>query len=211
VKDDLAAKLAAWKKCSDAINKRWPAWERMLGFQGYAAGLPEAESCARSIAAITSGRTLLADPDPVPELTKQLTTALRIAVGKLQDDLVSAFKAGQTKLAASQVWNGRTDEQRATIATACQLMPPPKAAIGSEDEILDALRARSLTDRRNLLDAVPQRFARALEEAGKLATPEAVRVVLPGAIIKSAGELDQWLASVRQQVEAKLKDGPVIL
>jgi hypothetical protein len=63
-----------------------------------------------------------------------------------------------------------------------------------------------------LLDAVPQRFARALEEAGKLATPEAaVRVTLPGAIIKTPEELDQWLADVRQQVEDQLKDGPVIL
>ncbi len=210
-KDDLAAKLAAWKKSADAITKRWPAWERLLDYHNFATGLPEAEACAKSIAAITDGRTLLAEPDPVPELTKQLTTALRIALGKLQDDLAAAFNTGDDKLAASQVWNGRTDEQRATIATACQLTPPPKAAIGTDDEILAALRARTLTDRRNLLDAVPQRFSRALEEAGKLATPEAVRVTLPGAIIKTPAELDQWLAGVRQQVEEKLKDGPVIL
>jgi len=210
-KDDLTAKLVAWKKNADAITRRWSAWERLLGFHDFAAGLPEAEVCAKSIAAITDGRTLLAEPDPVPELTTQLTAALRIALGKLQEDLAAAFKAGDAKLAASQVWNGRTDEQRAAIAAACQLTPPPKAALGTDDEILDALRARSLTDRRNLLDAVPQRFARALEEAGKLATPEAVRVTLPGAIIRTPVELDQWLEGVRTQVEDKLKDGPVIL
>jgi len=210
-KDPLAAKLSAWKKSADAIGKRWPAWERLLDFQTFANGLPEADACAKSIAAITAGRSLLAEPDPVPELSKQLTTALRNALGKLQDDLAAAFQTGEAKLAASPVWNGRSDEQRTTIATACQLTPPPKAAIGSDDEILAALRARTLTDRRNLLDAVPQRFARALEEAGKLATPEAVRVTLPVAIIKTPAELDQWLAGVRQQVEDKLKDGPVIL
>ncbi len=210
-KDDLATKLAAWKKSADAITKRWPTWDRLLGFQGYAAGLPEAEACAVSIAAIAEGRRLLAEPDPVPALTQQITTALRIALGKLQDDLAAAFKAGEGKLAASPVWADRTDEQRATIATACQLTPPPKAAIGTDDEILAALQARSLSDRRNLLDAVPQRFARALEEAGKLATPDAVRVTLPAAIIKTSADLDQWLAGVRLQVEAKLKDGPVIL
>jgi hypothetical protein len=211
LKDDLAAKLATWKKSADGIIKRWPAWERLLDFHNFATGLPEAEACGKSVAAITDGRSLLAEPDPVPELTKQLTTALRIALGKLQDDLAAAFKAGDAKLAASQVWSGRTDEQRTTIATACQLTPPPKAAIGTDDEILAVLRARSLIDRRNLLDAVPQRFSRALEEAAKLATPEAVRVALPGAIIKTPAELDQWLAGVRQQVEEKLKDGPVIL
>ena len=211
-KEDLSAKLAAWKKSADAITKRWPAWERLRDYHNFATGLPEADACAKSIAAITTGRSLLAEPDPVPELIKQLTTALRIALGKLQDDLAAAFNTGDAKLTASQVWSGRTDEQRATIAsTVCQLTPPPKAAIGTDDEILAVLRARTLTDRRNLLDAVPQRFARALEEAAKLATPEAVRVTLPGAIIKTPAELDQWLSGVRQQVEAKLKDGPVIL
>jgi hypothetical protein len=210
-KDGLTAKLTAWKKNADAITKRWPAWERLLGFHTFAASLPEAEPCAKSITAITDGRNLLAEPDPAPELTKQLTTALRVALGKLQDELAAAFKAGDAKLDASQVWSGRSEEQRMTITTGCQLTPPPKAAIGTDDEILEALRARSLTDRRNLLDAVPQRFARALEEAAKLATPGAVRVTLPGAIIKTSAELDQWFVGVRKQVEEKLKDGPVVL
>lgn len=210
-REGLAANLAAWKKSADAITKRWPGWERLQDFQRFAADLPEAETTAVSMAAITEGRSLLAEPDPVPELTKQLATALRLAVGKLQDDLAAAFSQGEAKLAASPVWTGRTDEQRATIAAACQLTPPPKAAIGTEDEILAALNARSLADRCNLLDAVPQRFARALEEAGKLTTPDAVRVPLPAAVIKTTAELEQWLAGVRQQVHAQLQKGPVIL
>ena len=39
----------------------------------------------------------------------------------------------------------------------------------------------------------------------------AVRVTLPGAIIKTPAELEQWLSGVRIQVEEKLKTGPVIL
>ena len=170
-KDDLTVKFAAWKKNADAIARRWPAWERLLDFQSFAAGLPEAGACAKSLAAITDGRTLLADPDPAPELTKQLTT----------------------------------------LATTCQLTPPAKGAIGTDDEILAALRASTLADRRNLLDAVPQRFSRALDEASRLLEPKAQRVVLAGATIHNATELDQWLAGARKQVEEKLKDGPVIL
>jgi hypothetical protein len=210
-KNDLTAKLAAWKKNADEIAKRWPAWERLLDFQGFANAIPEAEACAKSIAAITGGRTLLADPDPVPELTKQLTTALRIALDKLQADLAAAFKAGGEKLAASQVWSRLSDEQRATLATTCQLKPPAKEAIGTGDEILAALRTSTLAGRRNLLDAVPQRFSRALDEASRLLEPKAQRVSLPGATIYNSAELDQWLAGVREHVEEKLKDGPVIL
>jgi hypothetical protein len=210
-KDDLSASLGAWKKTADGIAKRWPVWERLLDFHNFAAGLPEAEDCGKSIAAITDGRTLLSEPDPAPELTKQLTTALRVALGKLQDELGVAFKAGDARLATSQVWSRLSDDQRASLATTCQLKPPTKAAIGTDDEILDTLRSSTLADRRNLLDAVPQRFARALDEASRLLEPKAQRVVLPGATIHGSAELDQWLANVREQVEEKLKDGPVIL
>ena len=210
-KDDLTARLSAWKKNAGAIAKRWPVWERLLECHSFATGLPEAEACATSITAITDGRTLLADPDPAPELTKQLTTALRLALGRLQDDLGAAFKSGDDKLGASQVWSRLSDEQRAALATTCQLTQPAKEPIGTDDEILVALRTSSLGDRRNLLDAVPQRFSRALDEASRLLEPKAHRVVLPSATIHNGTELDQWLAGARTQVEDKLKDGPVIL
>lgn len=210
-KDVLAANLVAWKKSADAIAKRWPAWERLIQFQTFGDGLPEAGACVQSTAAITAGRTLLADPDPVPELTKQLATALRTTLGTLQENLAAAFATGHERLVASQVWGRLKDEQRAALTATCHLTPPAKAPIGTDDEILEALCARPLTDRRNLLDAVPQRFSRALEEAARLASPEAVRVLLPSAIIKTPAELDQWLAGTRKLVEEKLKDGPVIL
>jgi hypothetical protein len=210
-KDDLTTKLTAWKKNADAIANRWPAWERLLGFHSFANGLPEAEACAKSIAAITDGRSLLTDPDPVPELTKQLTTALRVAISKLQQDLAAAFKAGDEKLAASQMWSNLTDEQRTALTATFQLKPPANEPIGTDDEILTALRNSTLADRRNLLDAVPQRFSRALDEASRLLEPKAQRVGLPSATIRNASELDQWLADVRKRVEEKLKDGPVIV
>ena len=210
-KDDLTAKLTAWKKNIDAIAKRLPVWERLLDFHRFATGITEAEACAKSIAAITNARTLLTDPDPVPELTKQLTTALRIALGKLQSGLGAAFKAGDDKLAASQVWSRLSDEQHTALANTCQLTPPAKETIGTDDEILASLRTSTLADRRNLLDAVPQRFSRALDEASRLLEPKAQRVVLAGATIRNATELDQWLVDARKHVEEKLKDGPVIL
>ena len=210
-KDTITADLTAWKKSADAIAKRWPEWESLSVFQAYAKDLQEGVACAASIAAITSGRNLLADPDPLPELIKQLTTALRTELGKLQGDLSAAFVAGEEKLAASDLWKRLSDEQRTTLTTSCQLTPPAKAAIGTDEEILTALQARTLADRHNLLDAVPQRFSRALDEASALLEPKAVRITLPSATLHTIADLDPWFAQVRQQVEEQLKTGPVIL
>ncbi|MEX1049637.1 MAG: BREX system P-loop protein BrxC [Akkermansiaceae bacterium] len=210
-KDASTANLTAWKKSADAIAKRWPEWENLALFQAHAKDLPAGEACAASIAAITADRKLLADPDPLPDLIKQLATALRTELGKLQDDLAAAFASGQEKLTSSELWSRLSDEQRTTLTATCQLTPPAKAAIGTDEEILTALQARTLADRRNLLDAVPQRFSRALEEASKLLEPAAVRLTLPSATIHTPADLDQWFAEVRAQVEEQLQTGPVIL
>jgi hypothetical protein len=201
-KDSLADSLSAWKKCAESISKRMPAWQRLKSFHGFAVGLPEAAIVGESMAAIDAGRALLTDPDPIPELTKQL---------KLQDDLATAFTAGEERLAASPVWGLLSDEQRDALATTYQLSAPSKDPLGSDEEILAALQAKTLTDRSNLLDAVPQRFSRALDEASRLMEPKAQRLTLPGATLKSVADLDQWLAKVRAEVEAKLQEGPVIL
>lgn len=210
-KDILSTNLTSWKKSADAIAKRWPAWERLLELQAFGHGLPEAVACAQSTVAIITGRTLQADPDPVPELTKQLTTALRTTLGTLQANLAAAFTTGHERLAASQVWGRLSDAQRATLTTKHQLNAPAKEPFSTDEEIITALRASALPDRRNWLDAVPQRFARALDEASQMLEPKAVRVILPSATIKNTAELDQWVADVREQVEEKLKNGPVIL
>ena len=190
-KDPLTASLTAWKKSAEAIAKRWPAWERLADFHRFATGLPEAETCGVSLTAITAGRSLLGDPDPVPELTKQLATVLRLTLGKLQGDLSAAFASGPERLAASEIWGRLSAEQRTTLTASGQLAAPVTETFGTDDEILAALRLKTLTDRRNLLDAVPQRFTRALEEASRLLDPKAVKINLPGATIKNTADLDQ--------------------
>ena len=210
-KEALVAHLTSWKKSADAIAKRWPAWERLLEFQLHGAGLPEADACAQSTAAITTGRALLADPDAVPELSRKLTAGLRQTLDTLQAGLATAFKTGHERIVASQVWGRLAENQRAALTATHRLTPPAKESIGTDEEILVALRSNSLPDRRNWLDAVPQRFARALDEASQLLEPEAVRVILPSATIKDVGELDHWLAEVREQVVEQLKNSPVIL
>jgi ElaB/YqjD/DUF883 family membrane-anchored ribosome-binding protein len=208
---DLSALWDRSKKTAEAISGRWPAWNRLHDLVALAGGLPEAESCARSMRSIEEQRGLLGDPDPVPALTQSLVAALRVALGGMQRDLKSAYAAGDSYLTASPIWMGLTVEQREAIKASCNLTPPTEEPLATEEQILSALRGRTLSDRRNLQDAVPQRFQRALEEAVKLATPEAVRVTLPSVVLTTQQDLDSWLASVRALIEEKLKNGPVSL
>ncbi len=210
-KDALAESITTWKKSRESITKRWPDWERLMEYQSFAASLPEGDACAKSIAAISSARSLLSEPDPVPPLAQALTNALRSQLSSLQSAVSSAFQEGEGRLSSSALWGKLSDDQRVAISSDYQLSAPSVEVLGSDQEILSALRSRNLVDRKNLLDAVPQRFTRALEEAARLLEPKAVRVTLPSASLKSADELDQWLAEVRVLIEEQLKEGPVIL
>ena len=210
-KDALAASILEWRRASEALARRLPAWETLLRLQSFAASLPEAAAAGASISGITASRSLLSDPDPVPELRQAMAGALRTTLGSLQQGLASAFAAGHERLAASQVWARLDDSRRATLTAAHQLTPPPAVPIGTEVEILTALQASPLADRRNLIDAVPQRFARALDEASQLLEPTAVRIHLPGATIRSSADLEGWISGVRALVAEQLKSGPVIL
>jgi len=210
-KDDLTKKVENWKKAADTIIKRWPTWERLQALQKLAASLPESSSVGASITAIIANRSLLSDPDPIPELAKQLTNTLRLALSAVQDQLESSFTEGQAQLASASLWSNLAEDQRKSLSATHQLSPAGKDPGSTEVEIISALQSRSLTDRDNLVDAVPQRFARALSDAARLLEPKAQRVVLPGATVKSNKELEDWLQQVRILVEKKLSEGPVIL
>lgn len=210
-KAELEGCIAAWMKAGEGIAKRFPAWQRLLEFHHFGSGMPDAKSWTESIEAMTRNRALLNEPDPVPPLAQKVTQVLREELTTLQREVTAAFEAGERRLAQSEVWQRLSAEQRQDLAARCQLSPPPPMPVGSESELLAALRSSSLSERRNLLDAIPQRFTRALEEATRLLEPKAVRLTLPSATIKNEAELDAWLDEAREQIVEKLKDGPVIL
>jgi hypothetical protein len=51
---------------------------------------------------------------------------------------------------AAQAWGRLSDDQRASLVSTHQLKMPAKESFGTDDEILAALRSRTLADRRNL-------------------------------------------------------------
>lgn len=210
-KDSLAQSIAIWTTTRDAMAKRLPRWARMLEIRGQADELPEAVAIDASIDSIRATRGLLADLDPVPPLTKTLVDALRAALNALQKEIESAYSAGIAKLAKSPSWQKLDKPAQAELETRFSLQPPATLHVATEDDILAALRSSSLSNRRTLIQAIPQRFGLALEEAVRVLEPKAVRVSLPSATIKNDAELDAWLNEAKGAIKTKLKDGPVIV
>jgi hypothetical protein len=176
-----------------------------------AAGLPAVQEVAGSANAIESARGLLSEPDLVPPLIQKVLGVLREALNSLQRELETTFEREQARLEGSEVWRKLSDEQREQLVQRFNLQKPPPIRVANEDEIVFTLRENSLANRRNVVDALPQRFQSALEEATRLVMPKATRVSLPTATIQNEEELEAWVGEVRVAVKEQLKKGPVIL
>ena len=176
-----------------------------------AAGLPDVQEVAGSVNAIKSSRGLLSDPDLVPPLIQKVLGALREALNSLQRELETTFEREQSRLEGSDVWRKLSREQREQLVQRFNLQKAPPIKVANEEEIYSSLRENSLANRRNIVDALPQRFQSALEEATRLLVPKATRVSLPTATIQNEEELEAWVGDVRAAVKEQLKKGPVIL
>ena len=210
-KDELAASILTWTATRDAIAKRLPRWQRLVELRDLAANLPESAAVAQSVNAILTNRALLGDPDPVPPLIQTLVAALRTALNGLQAEVQSAHAAGTARLASNPAWQKLGGDAQSALIARFNIQPPMVLAVATEDDVLNAVRAASLANRRTLIEAMPQRFGMALDEAIRQLEPKAMKVTLPSATIKNEMELEVWIDEAKSIIKAKLKDGPVVV
>ncbi len=209
--EELREWRATWEGRAKAVAERLPRWDVLRALLSYSGDLPEAAELRPQVEAIAGTRALLADPDPVPELTLRLATALRKELLALHGQCLAAHEAGEHQLSASRVWGSLDEAQRQGLVTQYRLTRPPAPVLDPEAHLLESLATASLAQWRTLRDAIPQRFANALAEAAKLIEPQAVKVALPTATIHNATELHAWLDTCRERIEAQLEHGPVLV
>jgi hypothetical protein len=210
-KDQLAQEVADWQKKKESIGQRLGRWQQLKALLAHAADLPVAATVQAEVDAIDRDRRLLDDPDPVPGLVEQLTTALRTALNQAHARCRAINEEGKQSLTGSDLWKRLTPQQQQQLASENHLGGLPGIAVGTTEEVLASLNGTRLKEWKNLADALPTRFSQAQAAAAKLLEPEAQTVKLVGATIKNEADLTAWLEAVAQQIREKLKAGPVII
>ena len=201
----LRDKLKAWKAAAQKIGDRLPNWrlaERLvaLGAVGQQGDLDD----------YCSGRRLLADPDPVPPLISAAAETLRAKLNAAHADWKAAWQKGEQRFAEDPTWGSLSPEQKRTICRECGLMMVPNPPVDTPQTIAEALSQHGLSEWENMSKALLARTEDALASAAALLEPKARAVSLPGAMLKSEEELDEWLSKVRERVLRALAEGPVI-
>ncbi len=211
-RDELLQSYQEWTRARTLIEQRLPRWTVLQCLSAYAESLPVAAEVAPQIEIIYQERTLLVDPDPLPPLIQRLSDALRQAVQEARARLATERERELSALAASDEWQELPESERQEILSANSLESVPDLRVGTETELLTTLEASPLSSWENRIAALPGWVGRAREEAARRLVPQAVRVQLPHATLKTAADVEAYLEALRAEIMKHVDDGkPVIL
>lgn len=209
--DDLDNRVLAWKATAKELAQRRPKFELAVQLARHARSLPGAEDRDADIAAVRTNGSLLDDPDPVIPILNAVATVLRTALRTAHEDYERVRRAEESKLNAQEIWQKLPQPKRDELLRLAGVVPMNAPGMATDAELLESLERADLAVWSTQAAALPTRFLAAFAAAVKEAEPRAKALSLPSRTIRSGADLDDWLANVRAQVEAALKDGPVIL
>jgi len=193
------------------VESRRPAWERLECLVRLGEGLESLTSARRQAEAVRTERRLLAEPDLVAPLRREVADALRAEVLAARTRWHEAFAGESAHLAASEIWRQLTNPQRDEILCDLQLTPLPERSVGSEDELIAELNARPLNSWPERIDALRTRFAGAFTRAARLLEPTVRSVKLTSQALRTEADLRVWLARTEKQLSQELKQGPIVI
>ena len=209
--DALLARHKELSAAGEVALERLPEWHRLETLLHHARDLPAAAELRPQTDAIRSERSLLNDPNPLPPLLSQATTALRGAVSDAHGRLAAERDREVAALEASDDWSELKPRDRTRILGSNGLGPVLDLDIGTDQALIDCLEETSLKDWDDRTLALKARADRAREEAARLLAPKAVTVRPASATLKSREDVEAYVNQLKERLLAQIDEHPVII
>jgi hypothetical protein len=210
-KSALQQQAGDWKRLAELAGQRLPGWVKLRSLLDCGAGSDALAKVRASAEAISRDRLLLDATDHAAPLTRQATDLLRAALTASRQAYRDTRQVEFTRLETSAIWQRLSADQRRQLLEQAPVPDADTSSLATEDELIAALRHTPPAQWRDRTDALSGRIDNLLAAAARLLEPKAQRVTLPSATIRTPEDLEKWLADARACIEAKRKDGPVIL
>ena len=209
--DRLKADLEAWRDAAASVQSRQKDWLDLESFLEHARGLPVFDEVAPQRDAIREGRQLLNEPNPVRPLLDLLVAALREAVSAGVEQLRAHHDEIIKELEASDEWQKLDDSAWQEIITTIGLERPDDVDISTTEKLLSQLAVAPLATWKERTEVVRARAVRAREAAAQKLEPEAIRVQLGSATIRTQADVDAYIGQVRERLLAAIEDGATVI
>jgi len=209
---ELSIKFSEWKAKEATTKKRLPNWVLLAKLEEYLPSSDEADDMVKQIDAIRADRLLFHEPDLIQPLLSRLVSFLIDLLNNCKKNFQDVYQKNMDDLQSNDYFKKLLPEQKRTILQNHQLIAKTEIKELSAHTLYNELNNNSLEQWHTKIAALPEQFRNALEEAMKLATPNAKSYRLPKQTISTAAELNQYLDKLKSDIEALLNgDNSVIL
>ena len=212
-REEIEQRLEEWSSLGERGAKRQPTWEAAQAFRRHAEGLAVLDGVGPELDAIVAQRSLLDPNDQVSPLTARLAGALRVALTALHSELAAVVEQADAELEGDASWTKLDPDVQAEIRRACGLGASAPLALDTDDALRRALDERSRSSWQAMIDAVPQRLARALAEAAHRLEPDkpAKTVSVRRGTLTDEAAVRVWLAEHEKKLTEAVASGPVVV
>ena len=207
--ETLSQKIQEWKALQESIGKRQPGWNKLQTLLQVAGAVSFVTDIRQQIDAIIAGRLLLENPDMTAPLLKSLEDLLRKQFQEYQEQYQIAYSEGMTKLSQSSAWNRLAPDRHASILVACGVTEMGLTSCSQYEELLSALKLYPLNSWTDRIEALKNRFAKAMEHAIKEMEPTVQMMDIPKRTLRTEADVERWLQDVGEQLRTAVKTGPI--
>ena len=210
-KDDILADIKQWQSQQEGIEKRKPNWNNLKTLTSLSRGMSFYNGLNAEVLAIENGRRLLDIPDPVENLVNDTTDNLRGAIQYHFDEYKATYEQELIAIETDANWVKLEPAKQTELLTRRGIKLPEQPTLNSTSDVIDELEICTLEQWNDRREALKNKFESAREDAAQLLMPKAVRAELPRATLETADDIEVWLGKAKQELEKKLKQGPVIV
>jgi len=207
----LKGDLEAWSAAARRREERQREWDMLESLLHHARDLDGVNVLVSQRDGISEGRLLLEDPDPIRPVLDSVTDLLTEHVTAAVEQLRAHHEQVISLLEASDEWKQLDDTAWAEIIEEVGLQRPADVDVSTREKLLEVLNDAPLNSWQDRTEVVQARAKRAREAAAKRLEPTAVRVSLDGATFKAEGDVDAYLAALRERILNELHNGHTVI
>lgn len=208
---DLSAKFMEWQQKETVLKKRMPLWELLTDLEERTPASDEAEKLMEDIEAVRNDRLLFHEPDLIEPLLGKVSDFLKALLNGLKQRYLDIYEKEMDGLQCNEYFKKLIPEEKHAILQRHQLLSKPEIRELDARGVNNELRHTSLNQWETKISALPEQYRAALEEAMKIAVPDAKSYRLPKQTISNTSELDDYLDKVKQDIQTLLDSGQSVI
>lgn len=203
----IDADIKIWRERETLIAARLTEWKSVVRLAEHAPHLSGSDDVIAQVEAVRNQRRLLAMPNPVTPISRDLGTMLRQALNERFDRYNGAYEAAISAFKSSDEWVRLNDLQQQALLMSPGLVPATLPAISNDAALANALDHASLVQWDDKIGALASRFDRASADVARLLEPSVQEVALEKPIMRKPIDVENWIKQTREALLRHVNEG----